>query len=52
MTILFLVFLILVDGVLSVLLPYFHSETLAIRNRFRDCRVDGPVEFRAIDQNE
>jgi hypothetical protein len=25
---------------------------LAIRNRFRDCRVDGPVKFRAIDQNE
>jgi len=26
----------------------WHSGTLAIRNRFRDCCGDGPVEFGAI----
>ena len=28
------------------------AELSLIRNGFGDCRLEGPVEFRAIDQNE
>jgi hypothetical protein len=45
MTILFLIFLILVDGILSVLLPYLAQQNFGYSKSFSGLPGDGPGEF-------